>query len=183
MDRPPAPVSGDDNATVEGGTVGLAGESVVGLISLIHAHDSLLIENVVVDPSPQGTGCGLRLMDLAEQEAPRPQLGRLILYTIDSMVANLATGVHLGNVEVERRTEEAYRWVFMEKLLLDHRLYEREHTDRECRPVGQSWSATRAPESCSRRPLEPARPGRRPPLRDRPSHPRWELDVVANVTF
>ena len=121
MERPPAPIGRDYNAAVEAGTVWVAGEPVVGLISLIHTDDSLLIENVAVDPSAQGAGLGRHLMDFAEQEAIRLQLPRLVLYANEVMVENLAIYAHMGYVEVERRTEDGYRRVFMEKLLVDHR--------------------------------------------------------------
>jgi len=120
MDLPPAPLSRDYTAAVETGTVWVAGEPVVALISLIHAGDSLLIENVAADPSEQGTGIGRHLMDFAEREATRTQLRRLILYTNEAMVENLAIYAHMGYVEVVRRTEDGYRRVFMEKVLLDH---------------------------------------------------------------
>ena len=60
-------------------------------------------------------------MDFAEQEAIRLQLPRLVLYTNEAMVENLAIYAHIGYVEVERRTEDGFQRVFMEKFLVDHR--------------------------------------------------------------
>jgi hypothetical protein len=59
-------------------------------------------------------------MDFAERETTRTQLRHLILYTNEAMVENLAIYAHMGYVEVDRRTEDGYRRVFMEKVLLGH---------------------------------------------------------------
>jgi ribosomal protein S18 acetylase RimI-like enzyme len=79
--------------------------------------EALLIENVAVDPEAQGTGLGRQLMDFAEDEARRRGLGRLRLYTNEVMTENLAIYEHLGYHEVDRRSQDGYRRVFMEKLL------------------------------------------------------------------
>ncbi len=66
MDRPPAPVLNDYRAETAAGQVWVLGEPVVGIIVLISEEDSLLVENVAVNPSAQGAGYGRRLMEFAE---------------------------------------------------------------------------------------------------------------------
>jgi GNAT superfamily N-acetyltransferase len=70
-----------------------------------------------VHPDAQGTGLGRRLMDFAEEQARRGGFRRLTLYTNEVMTENLGMYEHLGYKEVERRRDEGYRRVFMEKLL------------------------------------------------------------------
>ncbi len=117
MDRPPTPLLRDYAPTLLDGTLWVTGDPVTAVISLIQAGDSLLIENVAVHPSAQGTGLGRQLMDFAELEAARLKLGRLSLYTNEVMTENQAIYTHLGYREVDRRTEDGYRRLYMEKVL------------------------------------------------------------------
>jgi N-acetylglutamate synthase-like GNAT family acetyltransferase len=117
MDRPPAPLLRDYAPALRDGTLWVSGNPVMGVISLIQAGDSLLIENVAVHPAAQGTGLGRRLMDFAESQAGRLKLGRLSLYTNEVMTENQAIYAHLGYREVDRRTEDGYRRLYMEKVL------------------------------------------------------------------
>lgn len=117
MDRPPAPMLRDYNAAIQAGDTWVAGDPVTGVISLVQEGDSLLVENVAVDPATQGTGLGRRLMDFAEQQAALRGLGRLTLYTNEAMTENQAIYTHLGYEERDRRTENGYQRVFMEKIL------------------------------------------------------------------
>jgi ribosomal protein S18 acetylase RimI-like enzyme len=120
MDRPPAPMLRDCAPDVEQGEVWVAGTPVTGLISLIPAGDSLLIENLAVHPAAQGTGLGRALMDFAEHQARELRLPRLTLYTHEVMTENQAIYAHLGYRETARRTENGYRRVFMQKELPPH---------------------------------------------------------------
>jgi ribosomal protein S18 acetylase RimI-like enzyme len=115
MDRPPAPMLRDYAPAVEEGTLWVTGNPVTGLISLTPAGDSLLIENVAVHPSAQGTGLGRRLMDFAELQAARLKLTRLTLYTNEVMTENHAIYARLGYREIGRLVEDGYRRVYMEK--------------------------------------------------------------------
>jgi ribosomal protein S18 acetylase RimI-like enzyme len=118
MDQPPAPVTHDYAAEVAAGAVWLTGEPAVGVIVLIPAGDSLLIENIAVSPSAQGAGIGRQLMRFAEQQAAALGLDRLTLYTNEVMVENLAIYARLGYRETGRRSEDGFSRVFMEKRLL-----------------------------------------------------------------
>lgn len=119
MDRLPAPVTHDYTTEVKSGRVWLVGgpEAPVGLIVLIPAGDSLLIENIAVAPAAQGRGVGRLLMEFAEQRATALGLRRLTLYTNEVMVENIAIYGRLGYRETERRSEHGYSRVFMEKRL------------------------------------------------------------------
>jgi ribosomal protein S18 acetylase RimI-like enzyme len=119
MDRPPAPVLNDYRAATAAGQVWVLGEPVIGVIVLIIEEDSLLVENVAVNPDSQGTGHGRRLMDFAEQQAQSLGLSLLTLYTNEIMTENLAIYSALGYRETTRRTEDGYRRVYMEKRLSD----------------------------------------------------------------
>ncbi|HUC60089.1 MAG TPA: GNAT family N-acetyltransferase [Streptosporangiaceae bacterium] len=119
MDRPPGPVLKDYVAETEAGQVWVTGEPITGVIVLIDMGDSLLVENVAVGPDVQGTGIGRGLMDFAEQKARTAGRRRVTLYTHEVMTENLAIYRHLGYRETERRTEDGYRRVFMERALPD----------------------------------------------------------------
>ena len=97
--------------------VWVTGRPITGVICLSPVDGGLLIENVAVHPNAQGTGLGRQLMEYAEAEARRSGLGCLRLYTNEVMTENLAMYEHLGYHEVDRRTEDGYRRVFMEKHL------------------------------------------------------------------
>jgi ribosomal protein S18 acetylase RimI-like enzyme len=119
MPKPPAPVFRDYTGPIEQGAVWVTGEPITGLISLAPVGDSLLIENIAVHPAAQGTGVGGRLMRFAEQQAAQRKLGRLTLYTHEVMTESQAVYAHLGYREVDRRTEDGYRRIYMQKVLAE----------------------------------------------------------------
>jgi GNAT superfamily N-acetyltransferase len=117
MDKPPAPVRNDYRAAADAGQIWVVGDPVVGVIVLMGQDDGLLVENVAVSPAVQGTGVGRQLMEFAERQAKAMGLRRLHLYTHEIMVENLAIYARLGYRETDRRTQDGYDRVFMEKLL------------------------------------------------------------------
>ena len=117
MDRKPAPMLQDLRPRVQAGEVWVVGRPPVGLICLTRAGDAVLVENVAVLPEAQGSGLGRKLLDFAEEQARRCGVRQLRLYTNEVMTENLVIYSHLGYREVDRRTEEGYRRVFMEKVL------------------------------------------------------------------
>ena len=117
MDRPPAPMVEDMRPHIKAGEVWVTGQPVTALICLTSTDDVLLVENVAVHPDAQGTGLGRRLMNFAEQQARRLGIVRLQLYTNEIMTENLSIYDHLGYREIDRRSEDGYRRVFMEKIL------------------------------------------------------------------
>jgi ribosomal protein S18 acetylase RimI-like enzyme len=117
MDKPPAPLFRDYAPSVEAGTTWVAGSPIRALLTLYPRDDHLYIENIAVDPNAQGHGLGRALMEFAEQEAARRGLNRLALVTHEAMTENQAIYARLGYVEIERRTEDGYRRIYMEKPL------------------------------------------------------------------
>lgn len=117
MNRPPAPMMHDLRPRIRAEQVWVSGRPISAVICLVTQSDGLLVENVAVHPDEQGTGRGRDLMDFAEEHARHLGLDRLRLYTNELMTENIALYEHLGFRELERRTEEGYRRVFMEKLL------------------------------------------------------------------
>jgi GNAT superfamily N-acetyltransferase len=117
MDRPPAPLLRDYSQAVDTDAIWVIGSPVVGLISLSQTGDAILIENVAVHPAQQGTGVGRRLMEFAEEQARQRGIRRLALYTNEVMTENQAIYAHLGYRATDRRVEDGYRRVYMEKTL------------------------------------------------------------------
>lgn len=118
MDRPPAPLERDYTDVIRAGSVWVAGDPVVAVISLTPTDNgALLVENVAVHPSAQGAGLGRLLMEFVEEHAARLKLERVTLYTNEAMTENVAIYEHLGYVVTGRATQDGYRRVFMVKSL------------------------------------------------------------------
>jgi ribosomal protein S18 acetylase RimI-like enzyme len=115
MDRPPAPVLHDYRDEAEAGAIWVMGDPIRALIVLVADGDSMLVDNVAVEPSAQGSGLGRLLMAFAEERAVALGLSRVTLYTNEVMTENLAFYARLGYRETARRSEHGYRRVFMEK--------------------------------------------------------------------
>jgi N-acetylglutamate synthase-like GNAT family acetyltransferase len=117
MDKKPAPMLRDYGPSVEAGTTWVAGFPIAAVLTLYPRDDCLLVENIAVDPAAQGRGLGRALMTFAEQEAARLGLARMALVTHEVMTENQAIYARLGYAEVERRAEDGYRRIYMEKPL------------------------------------------------------------------
>lgn len=117
MEKAPAPVYRDYADAIDHELVWVVGDPIQGLISLVPAEGALLIENLAVQPSSQGSGLGRRLMEFAEGQAMAREVRRLTLYTNEAMPENVSIYRHLGFSEVDRRTEDGYRRIYMEKTL------------------------------------------------------------------
>jgi ribosomal protein S18 acetylase RimI-like enzyme len=117
MDKPPGPMLRDYGPSIAAGHTWVVGDPVIGVITLVPESDHLYIENVALDPAAQGRGLGRMLMEFAEQEAARQGLSKMTLLTHEVMTENQAIYARLGYTEVDRRTENGYRRIFMEKHL------------------------------------------------------------------
>ncbi len=117
MNKPPGPMLRDYRPSVEAGTTWVSGFPITAVLTLYPGDGHLLIENIAVHPSAQGRGLGRVLMSFAEQEAARRGLTRITLVTHEVMTENQAIYARLGYAEVERRAEDGYRRIYMEKHL------------------------------------------------------------------
>jgi ribosomal protein S18 acetylase RimI-like enzyme len=115
----PAPLDADYDAIVRDPShevwVAERGSAVVGLLVLVTHVDHLLVENVAVAPSAQGTGVGTGLLDLAEARAGERQLAELRLFTHQRMDRNLAMYAARGFRETSREVDEGFDRVFLSK--------------------------------------------------------------------
>jgi GNAT superfamily N-acetyltransferase len=117
MDKPPGPMLRDYGPSLEDGTTWVTGSPIVAVLTLYPRDDYLLIENIAVHPGTQGRGLGRALMGFAEQEAARRGFTRMALVTHEVMTENQAIYARLGYDEVDRRAEDGYRRIYMEKNL------------------------------------------------------------------
>ena len=120
--REPAPMLADYEALIRRGVAYVvrdtaSAETVRGVLIMEPFDNALFIENVAVHPEHQHQGLGLRLMRFAEQQAAAKGLTELRLYTNERMTENIAFYQRLGYQEVERRTADGFRRVFMRKFL------------------------------------------------------------------
>ena len=119
--RPPAPMTADYGEAVSGGLTWIAVRDgvIVGLLVLVVRPDHLLLENVAVLPSAQGSGVGARLLALAEEQAR--ELGReeIRLYANEAMTENLAYYPKHGYIETHRAEQDGFRRLFFSKRLSD----------------------------------------------------------------
>jgi GNAT superfamily N-acetyltransferase len=111
--RRPAPMDEDHAAQIAAGQVWIAPPD--GVVVLMEADDSLLVDNVAVHPVSQGRGIGRSLLAFAETEAQRRGLPRLRLYTNAAMTQNIALYARCGWHETHRATQSGFDRVFMEK--------------------------------------------------------------------
>ena len=96
--REPKPMTADYEAAVESHRFDLiyVDGRMAGLIETIDEGDSLLVENVAVDPDFQGRGLGSTLMAHAEEIARSLGRSRLTLYTNKRFVQNIELYLRLG---------------------------------------------------------------------------------------
>ena len=117
MDRPPAPVLRDYGPSVAEGTTWVVGSPLTAVLMIYPRTDHMYVENVAVDPGAQGRGLGRALLEFAEEQAALLGLRRMALVTHEVMTENRAIYARLGYLEVERRSEDGYRRIYLEKSL------------------------------------------------------------------
>lgn len=116
--REPAPMSADYEELVASDRVWVAlrdDQTIVGVVVLRPQPESLLLENVAVDPAEQGRGIGRVLIAFAEGQARYLGKPELTLYTNAAMGDNLRLYPALGFVEAGRTTDEGFERVFFRK--------------------------------------------------------------------
>lgn len=95
----------------------LADEGISGVLVMEQVGEAVFVENVAVLPSNQRSGLGRRLMRFAEEFARERGLSEILLYTNERMTENIAFYKGLGFREVDRRLEDGYRRVYLNKNL------------------------------------------------------------------
>ena len=119
LGRKPGPMLDDYGALITAGRVRVMdcdGE-LKGLLVLIPEADAMLLDNVAVHPSAQGTGLGRQMMLFAEQAAREAGYKATRLYTNVVMTENITTYTRAGYVETHRGVEKGLHRVYMTKSL------------------------------------------------------------------
>jgi ribosomal protein S18 acetylase RimI-like enzyme len=116
----PPPASADYASAVARGEVWLAAVAggAAGLIVLVPEPGYLLLENVAVLPSTQGSGIGTGLLAFAEAQACELGLAEIRLYTNVAMTENQALYQRRGYVETHREVVGRLSRVYFKKRLL-----------------------------------------------------------------
>lgn len=91
--------------------------AIVATLVLIREADTLLIENIAVEPAHQGGGLGRKLMTFAESEVQRLGYASIRLYTNEKMTENIAIYGRLGYRETGREVLRGLHVVHMRKQL------------------------------------------------------------------
>jgi GNAT superfamily N-acetyltransferase len=88
-----------------------------GVLVLIPEPEAMLLDNIAVHPSAQGTGLGRQMMIFAEETARRAGYKSIRLYTNVMMTENIALYTRVGYVETHRGVEKGLHRVYMTKQL------------------------------------------------------------------
>jgi ribosomal protein S18 acetylase RimI-like enzyme len=117
--KPPGPMLDDYATRVAEGVVWVIEDEsgLAGVIVLLPRPHHLLLDNVAVAPTRQGSGLGRRLLAFAEAEAVRRGYREIRLYTHQTMTENQRLYAAIGYEETGRGTEAGYDRVFMRKRL------------------------------------------------------------------
>jgi N-acetylglutamate synthase-like GNAT family acetyltransferase len=90
---------------------------VQGLLVLIPEEDTMLLDNVAVVPSGQGSGLGRRMREFAERAARDAGYHSIKLYTNEAMTENILLYSRICYSETHRAEEKGLRRVYMVKQL------------------------------------------------------------------
>ena len=104
MGRKPQPMTVDYHQMLAEHPIWLlcVGQTVAGLLVLMHEPDIMLIYSVAVHPDYQHRGFGRRLLAWADQEARQAGYTKIRLYTNALMEENIALYKSLGYHETHR---------------------------------------------------------------------------------
>ena len=90
-----------------------AADEIVGVLVLIESADGILLDNIAVHPTRQGSGIGAKLLGLADDYALKLGFDALNLYTHELMTENIAMYQRAGFVETKRVSEHGFARVYM----------------------------------------------------------------------
>ncbi len=119
MGREPGPMLDDYGALIAAGRVHVIEHegAVRGVLVLIPEAETMLLDNIAVDPAVQGAGLGRRMLAFAEGAAGAAGYGAIRLYTNEAMTENVGLYSRLGWVETHRGEENGFRRVYFVKRL------------------------------------------------------------------
>ncbi len=118
--RPPGPLLDDYASIIDKHYVAVAqceAEKFCAVLVLIVQDDTILLDNIAVDPVFQGQGVGSALVTHAEQYARSKGYDYIRLYTHLRMTENITLYRRLGYVDNERRVVNGYSRLYMVKAL------------------------------------------------------------------
>lgn len=119
MGRMPGPMLDDYRASIAAERVHVIEHdaAVRGVLVLIPEAETMLLDNVAVDPAAQGAGLGRRMLAFAEAAAGAAGFRTIRLYTNEAMTENVGLYSGLGWVETHRGEENGFRRVYFVKRL------------------------------------------------------------------
>jgi ribosomal protein S18 acetylase RimI-like enzyme len=117
--RKPGPMLDDYGALIKDSRVHVVERegAIQGILVLIPKEDAMLLDNVAVAPSAQGSGLGRRMLEYAEQSAREAGYRSIKLYTNEAMTENIAHYSKIGYSETHRVEEKGLKRVYMVKAL------------------------------------------------------------------
>lgn len=119
MGMPPAPMRSDYKTVIDKRQVLLVqrGWTLMGVMVVEPARESLLIHNVAVDPDFQGRGTGRRLLEMAGELARRGHHRQIHGYVNEAMVESKVFYEKYGYREFDRREENGYRRIYLRRAM------------------------------------------------------------------
>ena len=117
--KPPGPMLDDYGTNIANHDVFIAEQEsdLAGILVLIRQSESLLLDNIAVNPGFQGQGIGRQLMVFAEECAKKWSFDIIELYTHEVMTENVIIYTKMGYIESERKTVNGYDRIYMQKTL------------------------------------------------------------------
>lgn len=118
--RVPGPMLDDYGLLIGRGRVHVVERdgAVQDILVLIPERDTILLDNVAVARSAQGSGLGRALLESAEQSAKEAGYTSIRLYTNETMTENIGLYRRIGYRETHRAEEKGLKRVHMRKALV-----------------------------------------------------------------
>ena len=124
MDRDPAPMHAEFTTHILKDIVFVAKgddaqSEIHGYAVLINQDSGWLLDNIAVEPSHKSIGIGTKLLASCEAHLIDLNVAKYRLYTNVVMRETLAWYLSLGFVEIDRRMEDGFHRVYLERHLND----------------------------------------------------------------